>query len=202
MSALEHWSYCPRQCGLIHLESVWDDNVFTVRGHAAHERADEPMTRHEKGVRVERALPIWSEQYGLAGKADVVEFHGTGGTIVPVEYKSGKPKNKVHARIQMVAQVLCLEEMFDCTINEGALFFVATRQRLAVPITGEVRERSIAVIQEVRAMKVAGKLPPPVNDKRCPNCSLVDACVPGAVVRAALTQGKNLFAPQREVNLP
>jgi CRISPR-associated exonuclease Cas4 len=29
LSALQHWQYCPRQCGLIHLEQVFDDNVHT-----------------------------------------------------------------------------------------------------------------------------------------------------------------------------
>jgi CRISPR-associated exonuclease Cas4 len=74
ISALEHWSYCPRQCALIHLEAAWDENLFTLQGRKAHERADEPMTRTERGVRVERALPVWSEVHGLVGKCDVVEF--------------------------------------------------------------------------------------------------------------------------------
>ena len=34
LSALQHWHYCPRQCGLIHLEQVFDDNVHTLRGQA------------------------------------------------------------------------------------------------------------------------------------------------------------------------
>jgi CRISPR-associated exonuclease Cas4 len=38
LSALQHWSYCPRQCALIHVEQVFDENVFTMRGNAAHER--------------------------------------------------------------------------------------------------------------------------------------------------------------------
>ena len=30
ISALQHWSYCPRQCGLIHLDQVWDENLYTL----------------------------------------------------------------------------------------------------------------------------------------------------------------------------
>ena len=36
ISALQHWQYCPRQCGLIHLEQAFDDNVHTLRGQAVH----------------------------------------------------------------------------------------------------------------------------------------------------------------------
>ena len=32
ISAIEHWSYCHRQCALIHVEQVYDENVFTLRG--------------------------------------------------------------------------------------------------------------------------------------------------------------------------
>ncbi|MHB9119772.1 MAG: CRISPR-associated protein Cas4 [Burkholderiales bacterium] len=42
LSALQHWSYCPRQCALIHVEQAFDENVFTMRGNAAHERVDDP----------------------------------------------------------------------------------------------------------------------------------------------------------------
>lgn len=60
VSALQHWAYCPRQCGLIHLEKVFDDNVHTLRGQAVHATADKPGVEVRRGLRVERALPIYS----------------------------------------------------------------------------------------------------------------------------------------------
>ena len=33
LSALQHWYYCPRQCALIHVEQVFEENLFTQRGH-------------------------------------------------------------------------------------------------------------------------------------------------------------------------
>src|SRR5438874_6253174 len=74
ISALEHYSYCPRQCALIHIEQAFDDNVHTMRGHAAHERVDDPGYEERPGSRIERALPVWSDRLGLVGKCDVVEF--------------------------------------------------------------------------------------------------------------------------------
>ena len=110
ISALEHYSYCPRQCALIHAEQVYDENVFTLRGNRMHERADEHSTRIENGVRMERALPLWSDNLGLVGKADIVEFEGDG-TVRPVEYKPGARPVTIHDDIQVCAQALCLEEM-------------------------------------------------------------------------------------------
>ena len=31
ISALEHYSYCPRQCALIHREQTYDENIYTLR---------------------------------------------------------------------------------------------------------------------------------------------------------------------------
>lgn len=78
LSALQYWSYCPRQCALIHLEQAFDENVHTMRGNAAHERVDELGYETFEGVREERALPIWSDSLGLIGKCDVVDSTLTG----------------------------------------------------------------------------------------------------------------------------
>lgn len=76
ISALEHYSYCPRQCALIHLENVWDENIYTMRGRDIHENVDDDSSHVIAGVRYERALPIWSRRMNLVGKADLVEFCG------------------------------------------------------------------------------------------------------------------------------
>lgn len=185
ISALEHYSYCPRQCALIHVESIWDENVFTLRGRHAHERADAPTTTWEDGVRMERALPLWSDHYGLTGRADVVEIH-PGGKVLPVEYKHGPRRERRHDDLQLCAQALCLEEMWGITVVEGAIYSLQTRRRREVPLTDALRDEVIATIASVRALqRSAGPLPPAPNDRRCPRCSLRDACLPATVVTAA-----------------
>src|SRR3989337_2737475 len=110
ISALNHFAYCPRRCALIHIEHMFEENVYTMRGHALHERTDAPEeSRQENDVRVERALPLWSIRLGLIGKADIVEFHGL--TPFPVEYKSGRLRQYENDDLQLCAQALCLEEM-------------------------------------------------------------------------------------------
>ncbi len=202
ISALEHYSYCPRQCALIHVERIFDENVFTLRGRRAHERADEPqLTTRENGVRIERALPLWSHALGLLGKADVVEFHPDG-RVVPVEYKHGPRRERRHDDLQVCAQALCLEEMLGTTIAAGAVYSIQTRRRRDVVLGGELREATRDAVLAVRALNNdAGPLPPAVNDKRCPKCSLLDACVPATVVAARHAHlAANLFVPSEELS--
>ncbi|MBI2842477.1 MAG: CRISPR-associated protein Cas4 [Armatimonadetes bacterium] len=177
VSAIEHYSYCPRQCALIHIEKVFDENVFTLRGSMAHARVDQPVDTVQDGVTVERALPIWSEQYGLQGKADVVEFHPDG-AIYPVEYKIGGRKPSEHDDLQLCAQAICLEEMLGRPVTRGAVYSGTSRHRREVDFTDQLRKRSLEVVAAIREMQSKGTLPEPVDDARCPNCSLVHVCMP------------------------
>jgi hypothetical protein len=74
ISALEHDAYCPRQAAIIHVDGFWRDNSHTVRGTRGHQRVDTEGHRSERGRRVIRGLPLWSERWGLSGRADVVEI--------------------------------------------------------------------------------------------------------------------------------
>src|SRR5215469_16106186 len=102
ISALEHYSYCPRQCALIHIEQTFDESIYTLKGDIAHERVDQVNTHNEADIRIERALPLWSRRLGLVGRADVVEFHNT--IPYPVEYKLGKRREWEYEAIQVCAQ--------------------------------------------------------------------------------------------------
>lgn len=179
ISALEHYSYCPRQCALIHLEQTFEENLYTLRGRAVHEQVDEPESATEKGVRVERALPLWSNRLGLVGKADVVEFHGD--VLYPVEYKHGPRREKEHDDLQLCAQALCLEEMTGQNVPKGAIFHHSSRRRREVEFTPALREKVEQNVAEIRALLASRVLPPAVNDARCKHCSLQDSCLPSVV---------------------
>lgn len=181
LSALEHYAYCPRQCGLIHLEQTFDENIYTLKGRQSHERADLPVTRSEDGMRVERGLPLWSRRLGLTGRADVVEWHGA--MPYPVEYKVGRRREWIYEAIQLCGQALCLEEMLGCEVPCGAIYYVSSRTRREVAFDALLRTTVERVAREVRAMLAQGVLPPAVDDQRCPRCSLLDSCLPAVVVR-------------------
>lgn len=196
LSALNHWTYCPRRCCLIHLEGEFTDNIHTARGVAEHGRVDviHPETVGDR--KIETALPVWCERLGLVGKCDVVEFLADG-TPYPVEYKHGARKKWVNDDIQLAAQALCLEEMTGQAVPLGAIYHATSRRRREVAITPELRQAVETCVAEVRAALSAPTLPPPVNDQRCRGCSLIDLCQPAPLAgqgkRRALAA--HLFEP-------
>jgi CRISPR-associated exonuclease Cas4 len=165
---------------LIHLEQVFVENVHTARGRAVHHLVDEPGHETDAGVRVERALPLWSDRVGLIGKADLVEFHPDG-TIFPVEFKHGRKRQKDCDYIQLAAQAMCLEEMLGRAVSKGAIYHARSRRRREVGITPALRLQVERTTGEIRAMLESGALPPPANDRRCLECSLRVICEPAAV---------------------
>jgi CRISPR-associated exonuclease Cas4 len=180
ISALQHYAYCPRQCALIHVEQTFEENLFTLRGQRIHERVNVPEYELIEGVRVERALPLWSHRLGLTGIADVVEFT-VDGTPYPVEYKSGARKPRDADDLQLCAQAVCLEEMFDRPVFAGAIFHHASKRRREVHFDAAMRLQVEETTHKLRLLLVAGTVPPPVADARCPDCSLIETCMPYAL---------------------
>lgn len=183
ISALQHMVYCPRQAALIHLERAWAENRFTAEGHILHANADEPGSRRRGEVRRVTALPIRSRRLGVAGVADLVEFHRGDGSgperPLPVEFKRGRPKLHRADEIQLCAQAMALEETFGVAVTEGALFYGETRRRLTVPIDEALRAETIATAEALAAMMKSGRTPPADRRAdRCRACSLLEICRP------------------------
>ncbi len=202
LSALQHWHYCPRQCGLIHLEQVFDDNVHTLRGQAVHAKVDQPGVETAKGVRVERALPLWHDAMGLVGKSDVVEFLA-GGVPYPVEYKHGSrnkaPDIAACDDIQLAAQAMCLQAMTGKPVVEGALYYATSKRRRVVVITAQLRVDVAQAADAIRRMLASGELPAPLQDeqatRRCKACSLLERCQPQATHAGLIAARAALFDP-------
>lgn len=202
LSALQHWCYCPRQCGLIHLEQVFDDNIHTLRGQAVHAHTDRPGVETARGVRVERALPLWHDALGLVGKSDVVEFLPSGSPY-PVEYKHGSrhkaPDIAACDDLQLAAQAMCLESMTGLPVREGALYYASSRRRRVVAISEGLRGQVAQAVHAIRQMLASGRLPPPLAGehaaRRCRACSLIGRCQPQATHASLAAARQSLFDP-------
>ncbi len=194
ISALEHYSYCPRQCALIHLERTFDENEFTVRGRMAHEQVHQEGQESTGDVRVVRGMTLWSHKLGLLGKADVVEFREDG--PYPVEYKVGRYRG-THAELQLCAQAICLEEMLNIPVTAGAVYYRGSRQRKEVVFVPALRRRVEEVASQVRIMLASERLPEACNDRRCRHCSLHTACMPEITADGNVIRGLQgaLFRP-------
>jgi CRISPR-associated exonuclease Cas4 len=199
LSALQHYSYCPRQCALIHAEQSFADNVHTARGNAAHRVVDVEGYELRAGMRMERALPLVCERLGLIGKADLVEFLPDG-SAYPVEYKHGARHQRSHDDLQVAAQALCLEEMTGLSVPAGAIYHASSRRRREVVITTELRQLVADTTTAIREMLQMGKMPLAANDARCPQCSLIELCQPQMLTKKGKRQAMcaNLFRVEDE----
>lgn len=181
VSALQHIAFCPRQCALIHIEQVWNENRATAEGRIMHERVHEEQRESRGDVRIEYGIPLRSLRLGLIGKADVVEFHRLDKETrqpFPVEYKRGKPKLDHCDMIQLCAQAMCLEEMLSISVPKGAIFYGRTRRRFDVSFDNALRNETEEAAKRARQLINSGITPPPVYEKRCESCSLIGECLP------------------------
>ena len=191
LSALQHLIFCERQCALIHIEQAWAENLFTAEGKIMHERVHEEGSESRGNIRIEHGLPLRSLRLGLIGKADVVEFRRRpdgSWRPFPVEYKRGKPKKDNSDRVQLCAQALCLEEMLDVVVPEGALFYGKNRRRAEVIFDASMRKTTEETAIRLHELIASGHTPKPVYAKRCDTCSLAALCLPKTVGKRRTVQ--------------
>jgi CRISPR-associated exonuclease Cas4 len=181
LSALQHYMVCPRQCALIHLEQIWEENVLTAEGRILHDRVDSGGAEKRRDVKRVFGLPLRSLRLGLSGKADVVEFHRQADGSwrpYPVEHKRGRRKAEDWDRVQLCAQALCLEEMLGIMVPEGALFYGKEQRREVVSIGDALRRQTEEAAVAVHRLLAEGRTPPPRYAPKCDSCSLVTVCLP------------------------
>ena len=181
ISALAHFSYCPRRCALIHIEQIWIENVFTAEGRIMHDKVHEEGCGTRGSVKISRGVRLRNLRLGLIGVADVVEFHRSENAIwrpYPVEYKRGKPKPDHCDEVQLCAQAMCLEEMLHTAAPEGALFYGKIRRRTVVVFDEKLRYLTEQTAEHTRNLIASGVTPPPAYTKRCESCSLIGECLP------------------------
>ena len=195
LSLLNDYLYCPRRAALKVVEGWRGTNYHTILGDQVHENADLPGYEVERNVILWRALPVWSERFGLSGKCDIVEvrLHPGGRkpsreaqsillseieSLAPVEYKKGKRRVFENDDAQLCAQALCLEEMFGIRVESGAVFHAASKRRRAVIFSEDLRQLTEAAISSLRTLAENETIPVAVLKPACVECSLYDICLP------------------------
>lgn len=188
LSGIQHFAFCRRQWGLIHIEQVWQENLLTSLGRVVHSRAHDASERERRGdVLIVRNLYVSSSVLRLEGRCDVVEFFrsdegcplfGEDGlwSVRPVEYKRGSSKNHDADRLQLCAQAMCLEEMLSCEIGQGDLYYGASRHRETVVFADGLRESVTACAKEMHALYARRYVPRVKKKESCRSCSLNDIC--------------------------
>ncbi len=144
-----------------------------------------------------RSVMLGSAALGVVAKLDLVEVTlepsldfgdtaapGLAGAVVPVEYKTGAPREGEDGtrlwdadRMQLGLQILLLRENgYNCT--EGVIFYRQTRQRVRFVLTAAEEAWIRKGIAAARAC-AKGPIPPPLDHSpKCPRCSLAPVCMP------------------------
>jgi len=200
---LNEFAYCPRLAYLEWVQGEWAESADTVEGRFHHRRVDEAPKRTvgtgsgeagacprasadavEDAEIHQRSVWVSSDRLGLTAKIDLIE--GVGRAVAPVDYKRGKRPHVDKGawepeRVQLCAQGLILRDNgYDC--DGGVLYFVGSRERVAIAFDQELIERTLVLIGRMRQVAQDGAIPPPLEDSpKCPRCSLVNICLPDEV---------------------
>lgn len=188
---VNEWVYCPRLAFLEWVDQEWADSGDTEEGRRAHVRVDAgggrlpgPDETGEKPDFTARSVTLASEALGIIAKMDLIE--GDDGTVTPVDTKKGKRPHVAEGayepeRVQVCAQALILEDS-GYKVEEGAIWYAGSRERVRVALGDELRARTRAAISGLRLAAAAGRLPPPLVDSpKCTKCSLAGICLPDEV---------------------
>lgn len=205
LSGIQHFRFCQRQWALIHIEQQWEENVKTIEGQYIHEKADQPFIREKRSNKlIVRAMQVRSHELKTTGICDVVEFiedeqgieliNEEGKYIpVPVEYKRGKPKGGQEDIVQLVAQAMCLEEMFVCDVPKAYLFYDEIKRRVEVEITNELRDEVRSIFKQMYNYFDRRHTPKVKPGKHCKSCSLENLCLPTLIDSTPVRQYMERF---------
>lgn len=181
--------YCPRLAYLMWGQAEWAETGDTVDGRRVHTRVDRPNAplpdpealEGDDTKVVSRSLTLSSEKLGVIAKIDVAEAEN--GAVTPIDYKRGKRPHVSRGayepeRVQVCLQALLLEE-HGYRVEEGAIWYAASRERVRIVLDDELRLAAREAVSRLRLTVAHGRIPPPLKDSpKCPRCALVSVCLP------------------------
>ena len=193
ISSLSEYAFCPRRFYLMYIEKQYEDNEYTIEGAISHKNAHKSkIEKRGNFIKISDML-LYSNKYNLIGKSDIIEFTKSNNgiyipllddkfTIYPIEYKHGIIRNEEEYNIQLCAQCLCLEEMFNCNLEYGAIYYINSNIRQEIRIDNNLRIKTINIIKEVEQEFKEQKLLSPNLKRYCKKCSLYDLCNPNITI--------------------
>lgn len=190
LSYISQYGYCKRRVGLLMLEQQWSESVDTVKGSAEHQIVHAAGAAVRNGVHILTDMQVFSRKMNLLGKCDAVEateseqgiclpflgerrYH-----LYPIEYKHGKLREETEYELQLCGQAMCLEEMYGCQIDTGAVFYISSHRRKEIRFTDELRQQVVQIADALADMLSNHTVTKAVPSSKCSRCSLKDICLP------------------------
>ena len=175
---LNEYAYCSRLAYLEWVQGEFTDSVDTVEGRFQHRRVDRPSGElprptvgdildpgadaSERAETIHARSVLLSDQtLGAIARIDLIE--GQGNVVTPVDYKHGEAPDVPEGawepeRVQVCIQGLLLRAN-GYTCNQGMLYFVESRQRVAVPLDDVLVSRTLELLSGIRRMASSGQIP-------------------------------------------
>ena len=209
LSYISQYYFCKRRVGLLLVEQQWSENEYTAAGRLEHERVHIQDEEHRRGSVLISDMPVVSKRLNLFGRCDMIEAYPDSCgrifpfldekkyTLFPIEYKHGNLRNNAEYELQLCAQAVCLEEMYHCRIEKGAIFYIGSHRRKDVTFTDEQRTLIEKAALSLSDMLESGKIPEAESSAKCLKCSLKDICMP-EVKRSADEYMKKLYLSFKE----
>ena len=183
LSRLSHAGFCLRRAALLTNEQVWAESADTAKGRSEHERVHTQRIERRGDSAKLYEFPVFSKAMGVSGKCDCIEAEVSAqGCMIPaldfpvrlypVEYKHGKLRAEQEYEVQLCAQAMCLEEMFQTQIPEGAIYYITSHRRYPVSFTAELRSLVKETIERIEAFRRSFSIPPAEYGAKCKACSL------------------------------
>lgn len=182
---LNEFVYCPRLFYLEWVDDRWASNTDTAQGDLAHRRVDLttgqlPSPEDADFLGRATSVRLSSEVLGLVAVIDRVD--SADGRVIPVDIKKGCPSSDGTPwpadRAQVLAHALLLREA-GYRVDECSIYYVATRQRVAVSATESALDEVRELVAQARSVAAQALPPRPLVDSpKCPRCSLVGLCLP------------------------
>lgn len=220
--------YCPRLAYLEWVQGEFADSADVVEGRFQHRRVDKPSgglpTPASDGAGVPeqgegdapqtihaRSVMLSDDTLKAIARIDLVE--GLGSVVTPVDYKHGSAPHVPEGAWEPERVQLCLQGLLlranGYTCTQGMLYFVESKERVAVPFDDGLVSRTLEVLEALRSTAASGMVPPPLVDSpKCPRCSLVGICLPDEVnllsVRGEAVRPEDVrrMAPARDDAVP
>lgn len=191
LSRLSHAGYCLRRAALLTNEQLWNENAETAKGREEHKRVHTSRIERRGETLALYEYDVFSKALNIGGKCDCIEaVRDPSGCripasefpvrLYPVEYKHGKVREEEEYELQLCAQAMCLEEMYQTEIPEGAIFYISSHRRKPVVFTEELRKKVLETVRQIEDIRRNFRIPAAETGPKCKRCSLRELCLPDA----------------------
>lgn len=175
--------YCNRRWYLHTLEQKSNENEYIIKGNIAHQDVHKSNIVYLEDKIVLTNVVASNDSLGLTCICDKVElifdeegistkYSDKKVVINLIEFKRGKLRNCVEYKAQVVAQVFCIEQLFNVVLDEAFIYYIESEEFQTIKVTTELRNLVQNSITKIRLQEFDNV----VYNRKCKGCSMVEYC--------------------------